>query len=170
MACGSTGNPPLLQIFILLLLIGLSNSAPIAAKKIFGARFGRPLDGGIVLSDGAPLFGHSKTLRGVLVGMLIPALAAPVAGIPWWQGLAIGTAAMAGDLLSSFIKRRRGLAPSSQALGLDHIPESLLPALLATIWFDLGMVQILALVVAFVVLSLLLSKLLYHLDLRDQPY
>ena len=34
---------------------------------------------------------------------------------------------MTGDLFSSFIKRRFGSAPSSQALGLDQIPESLLP-------------------------------------------
>ena len=31
--------------------------------------------------------------------------------------------AMLGDLLSSFWKRRVGLAPSWQAIGLDQIPE-----------------------------------------------
>jgi hypothetical protein len=36
---------------------------------------------------------------------------------------------MAGDLLSSFVKRRLNLPPSSRATGLDQIPESLLPAL-----------------------------------------
>src|SRR6478736_778738 len=43
------------------------------------------------------------------------------------------TFAMAGDLFSSFVKRRLHLASSSMAIGLDHIPESLFP-LLASRW------------------------------------
>ena len=38
-------------------------------------------------------------------------------------GLLVAATAMAGDLLSSFLKRRLALAPSSQAIGLDQIPE-----------------------------------------------
>ena len=34
---------------------------------------------------------------------------------------------MAGDLFSSFVKRRLRLASSSMAIGLDHIPESSFP-------------------------------------------
>jgi hypothetical protein len=36
---------------------------------------------------------------------------------------------MAGDLFSSFLKRRLNLPPSSPALGLDQVPESLFPLL-----------------------------------------
>ena len=35
----------------------------------------------------------------------------------------------AGDLFSSFVKRRLDLASSSMAIGLDHIPESFFPLL-----------------------------------------
>jgi hypothetical protein len=35
----------------------------------------------------------------------------------------------AGDLLSSFVKRRMGLAPHAQAFMLDQAPEALLQAL-----------------------------------------
>jgi CDP-archaeol synthase len=41
----------------------------------------------------------------------------------------VAATAMAGDLLSSFVKRRFGLAPSSKATGLDQIPEALFPLL-----------------------------------------
>jgi hypothetical protein len=37
--------------------------------------------------------------------------------------------AMLGDLFSGFVKRRLGMGPSDKALGLDYVPESLLPLL-----------------------------------------
>jgi CDP-2,3-bis-(O-geranylgeranyl)-sn-glycerol synthase len=77
---------------------------------------------------------------------------------------------MTGDLLSSFIKRRLGLAASSQALGLDHLPEALLPLLAATAWFELSGGTIAGLAVAFVVLALALSPVFYWLGVRNRPY
>ena len=59
-----------------------------------------------------------------------------------WHGVVIGATAMAGDLLSSFCKRRLKLAPSSQALGLDQIPEVLLPAVVSRTWFDLSLLDV----------------------------
>jgi hypothetical protein len=78
--------------------------------------------------------------------------------------------AMAGDLLSSFLKRRRGLPPSSQALGLDQIPESLLPQFACIDPLGLTIADIVAGVVIFLVGELLLSRLLFKLKLRDRPY
>ena len=160
----------LLPPLILLILIGAANTAPLVAKHFLGTRFAWPVDGGLLLSDGRPLFGKSKTLRGVFVGIIAPALIAPLAGHTAGQGLAIGAAAMAGDLLSSFSKRRLAFPPSSQAIGLDQILEVLLPALVARDWFGLSLWEVAALVTAFTVLQLVLSKLFFHLKLRDQPY
>jgi CDP-diglyceride synthetase len=157
-------------MFALLVLIGAANTAPLLAKSLLGARLARPVDGGAKFFDGRPLFGKSKTLRGLLVGVLAPALVAPLLGHPAWQGLAIGSVAMAGDLLSSFTKRRLGLTPSSQASGLDQIPEALLPALVARAWFGLSVWHVVIVLVAFVVLEIVLSKLLFRLKLRDRPY
>ncbi len=153
-----------------LVLIGAANTAPIVAKNLLGARLARPLDGGVNFLDGRPLFGKSKTLRGVLVGILAPALIAPLLGHRPWHGLVIGIVAMSGDLLSSFTKRRLGLTPSSQALGLDQIPEVLLPALAARAWFGFSWWQVAEIIAAFVVLEIVLSKLLFRLKLRDRPY
>jgi hypothetical protein len=47
----------------------------------------------------------------------------------WTIGLLVAATAMIGDLFSSFAKRRMKLAPGSTALGLDQIPESLLPVI-----------------------------------------
>jgi CDP-diglyceride synthetase len=157
-------------VLVVLLLAGAANTAPLIAAKLLGARLAWPLDGGVHLRDGRPLLGKSKTVRGVLAGVALPAALAPAFGQPVAAGLAIGAAAMAGDLLSSFIKRRLGLPPSSQALGLDQIPEALLPAWIARGWIALSMVEIAAIVAVFFVAELALSKLLYRLKLRDKPY
>jgi CDP-2,3-bis-(O-geranylgeranyl)-sn-glycerol synthase len=61
----------LLHILQILVLITLANGTPIVAKKIFGPRFSFPLDAGTVFFDGRPLFGPSKTIRGILVSVFI---------------------------------------------------------------------------------------------------
>ena len=77
---------------------------------------------------------------------------------------------MAGDLLSSFAKRRLGRPSSSQALGLDQVPESLLPLLACRVPLGLGWLDVAVLVGVFLVGELLVSRLLYRLHIRDRPY
>jgi CDP-2,3-bis-(O-geranylgeranyl)-sn-glycerol synthase len=77
---------------------------------------------------------------------------------------------MVGDLSSSFIKRRLGSRPSSQAIGLDQIPEALLPMLACRAALGLGLLDIVAVVAAFFVGELVASRLLFRLHIRDEPY
>ena len=77
---------------------------------------------------------------------------------------------MAGDLLSSFVKRRLNFTPSSQALGLDQLPESLLPLLVCRNALSLTAVDIVLGVGIFFVGELVLSRILYRAHLRDEPY
>jgi CDP-archaeol synthase len=154
----------------LLVLLTLANGAPVIAKKLVGQRLAWPLDGGARFVDGQPLFGPSKTIRGVLLALLACALGGAVLVLGCRIGLLIGAGAMAGDLLSSFIKRRLGRESSSRALGLDQIPESLIPLLAAAGELRLGIGDILAAVVLFLVGEPVLSRWLYRLRLRDQPY
>src|SRR5258706_7452255 len=115
----------LLHILQLLVLMTLANGTPIVAKKIFGPRFSFPLDAGTIFFDGRPLFGPSKTIRGILICVLITTASAPLIGLDLTIGAIVAGAAMAGGLLSSILIRRLNFPPSSQALGLDHVPESL---------------------------------------------
>lgn len=85
-------------------------------------------------------------------------------------GFLIATGAMSGDLLSSFIKRRLNMRPSSMAPLLDQIPESLIPALLVMHTFQLTAHSLINLVVIFFVLEYLLSLLFYELGIRKKPY
>jgi CDP-2,3-bis-(O-geranylgeranyl)-sn-glycerol synthase len=154
----------------LLLLILIANGVPVVADWICGERGARPVDGGRVLADGHRLLGDSKTWRGLLLAPLTCGVGAAALNWPVMIGLAVGVAAMAGDLLSSFIKRRLGMASSSKALGLDQIPESLLPLLAVADEFALSWAAIAAITASFVVLELGLSPVFYWLGIRNRPY
>jgi CDP-diglyceride synthetase len=154
----------------LLLLLFIANGSPILARIILGKHFARTLDGGMLLADGRPLLGSSKTLRGVISAILVTTLTAPLFGFSWLIGLLIGSSAMLGDILSSFLKRRLGLAPSSMAIGLDQIPESLLPLLICRPLLELPWLKVCYLALAFLFLELLMSQLLFRLGIRKHPY
>jgi CDP-2,3-bis-(O-geranylgeranyl)-sn-glycerol synthase len=154
----------------MLLLLVVANGVPILSKKIFGATFDRPLDNGMQLRDGHPLFGPSKTIRGVVLSIAATALAAVALGFGWTDGALVALLAMLGDLASSFVKRRLGRPPSSMVLGLDQIPETLLPTLAFRTRLGLTAWDIAGVVFAFILLELLLSRLLLGLRLRGRPY
>jgi CDP-diglyceride synthetase len=153
-----------------LILLTLANGAPVVAKKIFGNRFGVPLDFGVTFFDGRPVFGSSKTFRGIAVSVLATAACAPLMGLDLTIGATVAGAAMAGDLFSSFVKRRLNLPPSSQALGLDQIPESLLPMLACRAALSLSAADIVLGTGVFFAGELVLSRLLFRAHLRDEPY
>ena len=154
----------------LLVLLVIANGAPIIARHLFGEYCAWPIDGGLKMPSGSPLLGPSKTLRGWLAAVVLTAASAPLMGIDWQWGAAIGALAMLGDLIASFTKRRLGYPPSSQAIGLDQIPESLLPLLVVAPVFGLKPWSIFMLVLAFSVVVPLLSRLFFLLGIRRRPY
>ena len=160
----------LLHILQILVLLTLANGTPIVAKKIFGSRFALPLDAGIIFFDGRPVFGASKTMRGIVVSILITSAIAPFIGLDLTIGAIVASSAMAGDLFSSFVKRRLNFPPSSQALGLDQVPESLFPMLACRDALSLTIADIALGVGIFFIGELILSRLLFRAHLRDEPY
>lgn len=158
---------PILQS---LLLIMLANGAPVVAKRCLGARLAYSLDGGVQLPDGQPLFGSSKTFRGVAAAVVVTAAAAPLLETSATVGALIAALAMLGDLISSFIKRRLKLPPSSQAIGLDQVPESLVPLLVCRNLLGLTVGDVAICVAIFWIGELAVSRLLYALHVRDRPY
>lgn len=157
-------------IIKLLVLLLMANGTPVILKRVMGGTLARPLDFGVCLPDGRPVFGRSKTWRGILGALIVTTIAARLIGLDWTIGLVIAGFAMIGDLASSFTKRRLGLASGGMAVGLDQIPESLLPFLavrgdIALSWLDIALG-----VAAFFVGSLVLSKILFRLGVREQPH
>jgi CDP-2,3-bis-(O-geranylgeranyl)-sn-glycerol synthase len=158
---------PILQ---LLILLAVANGTPVLAKKVLGDRLARPLDGGTVFVDGRPLFGPAKTIRGIVLALLTTPLAAGLMGLPWQLGALVAALAIAGDLFSSFVKRRMGLPSSSMAIGLDQIPESLFPLLAARLFVPVSFLDVIVGVAIFFAGELVLSRILFQLNLRDRPY
>ena len=160
----------LFSILQSLVLLTLANGTPVIVKKIFGQSFAFPLDAGLRFFDERPLFGPSKTIRGILFSVLVTTASAPLIGLDLTVGVIAASAAMAGDLLSSFVKRRLNFTPSSQALGLDQMPESLLPLLVCRDALSLTAADIVLGVGIFFAGELVLSRILYRAHLRDEPY
>ncbi len=157
-------------IIQLIVLLILANSSPVLAKKILGDRFSHPIDAGVVLSDGRPLFGPSKTIRGVLSSVAVTSIGSELIGLGFGIGALVATTAMAGDLISSFIKRRLRFETSSRASGLDQIPEALLPLLVCEFFLPLSVLDMGVILVIFVIGGIVLSPLFHLAGIRDEPY
>jgi CDP-diglyceride synthetase len=154
----------------LLVLLAAANGAPVIAKNIIGGRWSFPLDSGAVLPDGQRLFGPSKSIRGVVLSLLLTGFVAPILQIDWTTGLLVAGLAMTGDICSSFLKRRLKMPSSSMAIGLDQIPESLFPSIGFSFIVPLPVIDIAAVVAIFLVGELAISRVLFHFGLRDRPY
>jgi hypothetical protein len=154
----------------LLLLLLLANGTPLAVRKVLGSRLAYPVDADHEFIDGRPLFGPAKTLRGVFCAVAMTTIAAPLVGIDWRIGLLVGSLAMAGDLFSSFLKRRLGRSPSSPVVGIDQIPEALFPLLACMPPLALSLGDVAIGVALFFVGGLVVSRVLYALDVRERPY
>ena len=113
--------------FKLLLILIVGNGVPVILYRCFGDTFSKPVDGGYKLPDGARLFGGSKTWRGFFAGIIGAAIAALLLGFTVVFGLFFGFLSLSGDLASSFIKRRMKQPESNQSVGVDQIPEALIP-------------------------------------------
>jgi hypothetical protein len=157
-----TLTPPLRA----LLLLVVANSAPVLGRKLLGHQLSYPLDGGLRVFDGRPLFGPSKTLRGIVLSLAATATVAFALGLSWVTGALIAGLSMLGDLTSSFIKRRLGSAPSSSVVLLDQAPEALFPLLVFRERLSLTAWDIAGVALAFLVLDLIFSRLVYKVHLR----
>ncbi len=158
------------MIVELLLLIIIANAAPVILSYLFHHRPSLPVDFGIDFFDKKPFLGDNKTWRGLLSSLIITALAAKLLGLGYITGLQLASLAMAGDLLSSFIKRRINQQPGAQFLILDQLPEALLPAWFLMDSFELELMQVMVVVTGFIIIERGLSLLFFKLGVRKSSY
>jgi CDP-2,3-bis-(O-geranylgeranyl)-sn-glycerol synthase len=96
-----------------------ANGAPVIGKRLFGARWAIPLDGGLTFLDGRPLLGSSKTVRGLVLSLATTTLVATALGYGWQLGVIYSALTMSGDA-----PRNRsahvGLQLGAGADGLGH--------------------------------------------------
>ena len=113
----------------------------------------------LLVANGAPVlatffFGRPEALLGYAPGF----------------GLVFGALAMSGDLVSSFIKRRRGLRPGARCPVLDQVPEALLPAIYALFSLQIPGWGAIILAISFMLAQMAISRPLYRLRIRKHPH
>jgi CDP-2,3-bis-(O-geranylgeranyl)-sn-glycerol synthase len=160
----------IVELFNLLLLIIIANGAPILIRVLLNENFNLAVDFGQELPDKRRVFGPSKTWRGIFAALFATTVAAWLLGYSPETGLLVAVYAVLGDLLSSFIKRRLAMPPSSMAPLLDQVPESLFPAFMMRQDFNLDLFSVMLLVLIFVIVELVLSRTLYKWGIRRRPY
>ena len=158
------------EIFKILLFILVANGAPVLISYLFSHRMSLPVDFGVQLNDQQPLFGVSKTWRGIIASIAATVAVSYLLYDDGAVGLYIALLAMCGDLFSSFIKRRLKKPSGSQMFLLDQLPESTFPALLLLYLHHIDLMQVVAIIAGFILLELLLSVLLYRAGIRKHPY
>ena len=157
----------------ILTLLWAINLVPPLLTLLFEERWSLPLDRGRCLPDGKPLFGSHKTIRGFLGGVTAGTVVGSILGFPWWLGCGAGFLSMAGDLASSFIKRRFGASSGDIVPLLDQGFEGLFPFLLLGPCLFLNAGQIFLLLVCFSAVaymgSLFLNRVLLAMPSQDYP-
>ena len=126
-----------LELFVMLVL---ANGAPVVAAGLLKGIWSAPVDGGRLWKDGRPILGKSKTWRGVVSGALACGLFSLITGLGFIFGVVFGVFGLIGDMLSSFIKRRRDLA------------------------------VVIGVVVLFTLSNIFASPLLYRIGIRRHPH
>lgn len=158
------------NVIAVFIMIVTANAAPILLRRLLGRRLSVPVDFGRRFFDNKPLFGTSKTWVGI-AGILVAAVSvAALLQLDLVIGFLAGTGVLLGDLFSSFLKRRLGMKVSGMAIGLDQVPESLFPYLLVMERMNIPLLEIAVAVLTFTVFELLVSRFLYWLHIRKQPY
>ena len=154
----------------LVLLLTVANGTPVIANKLFGNHFNQPLDCGGVFFDERPVFGPSKTIRGIIFSLMATTALTPLLGFEWASGLWIASLAMAGDLFSSFLKRRLNLPPSSRATGVDQNTGVFASNPRNPLDPSLGALDVLSIVIIFFLGQVILSRLFFEWNIRNRPH
>ncbi len=156
--------------FLLLALLGASNTFPIIARVLLKTRLDTPVDFNRSFLDGRPIFGPHKTWRGIAASLAGTAILSWLLDIGFLMGMELALFSMAGDLVSSFLKRRMNLRSGARATGLDQTIEAFLPLAVMKDQLGISWQECFGITIVFAVLEMILSPIFYRLGLRRHPY
>lgn len=147
---------------------------------------GRAIDTGRKLSNGKPIFGSHKTIRGFFAGIIAGTLTSLAENevlqfgaladlmLPFnfsvWLGFAISCGALLGDLIHSFLKRRIGIAEGSPLPVADQLDFVVGAVLFSFLVSPPPMLTILIIFVITLPAHLLTNFLAYLAGLKKTPW
>ena len=132
-----------------MLLFGV-NAAPPIITFLLENKWNWPIDCNRTFFDGKPLLGNHKTIRGVIGSIAAGTLFCGFLRLPIIVGFFIAFLSMSGDLLTSFLKRRFGLASGAAVPVVDQLFEGLFPLLFVKYYFSFDWSYIIVLLILFV--------------------
>ncbi len=168
---------------------GFANMAPIFAQKIPGLKnWNTPLDGGREF-NGKRIFGDHKTIRGMLLGIVVAILFVGIQKIMyttnlswfewsdvdyssvnvWLLGFLLGFGALGGDALKSFFKRQLNVKPGDSWFPFDQIDYILGAILMTVVFFPMPIGFYLLSILLWIGLHLLVSYSGFLLKFKDKP-
>jgi CDP-2,3-bis-(O-geranylgeranyl)-sn-glycerol synthase len=138
---------------------------------------GAPIDGGKLFTDGRPIFGAGKTLRGFVAGLMGGSIVGVLQGVVVGQlctytmlGLLLALGALAGDLFGSFIKRRLDIPRGGAAPVLDQLGFVVFALLFASPLMLPSWEVILTILIITPPIHLATNFVGYKLGFKSKPY
>ncbi len=176
------------QLLWFFLPVATANMAPVLFKNQLNA-LAKPIDGGR-LFRGQPLFGDHKTWRGLIVATLTGGVVFLVQWLltqqfpqqltnwapfditlgPWWFGFVLGFAAIFGDLVKSFFKRRVNIASGKTWFPFDQIDLIVFPLLTMGFFYPITSITIIVTQLLVPVLHVSVNRIGFWLHLKDTPW
>ncbi len=131
--------------------------------------------------------GDHKTYGGFLIGALAGLLAArlifglpggsdsnsslyPIAPYWFWFGISMGLAALVGDSLKSFFKRRIGIASGAPWIPFDQLDFIVAALLVLSCWMPLGWLEAVLIMLLSFVGDVLINQVSYRLGIKRDPW
>ena len=153
----------IIDTIILFLPSYVANSTPV----VLGG--GPALDGGKQWSDGKPILGPNKTIRGCLTGIIVGTLIGLLQG-NLIGGFAQATGAILGDLISSFYKRRRDYSPGSSMPIIDQLDFISLAIILSYPFQQTDLLSVAVIMVITVPIHYAVNYISWLMKLKKNPW
>ena len=138
---------------------------------------GAPIDGGKLFTDGRPIFGAGKTIRGFVAGLVAGSIVGVLQGVVVGQlctyamlGLLLALGALIGDLLGSFIKRRLDIQRGGAAPVLDQLGFVVFAMIFASPVMLPGWEVILIILLITPPIHIATNFVGYRLGFKSRPY
>ncbi len=153
----------IISTIILFLPSYVANSTPV----VLGG--GPPVDGGASWTDGKPILGTNKTIRGTITGVLAGTIIGLIQG-NLIGGFAQSAGALLGDLISSFYKRRRDYAPGSSMPIIDQLDFISLAVVLSYPFQQTDLLSVAVIMVITVPIHYAVNYISWLMKLKKNPW
>ncbi len=166
----------ILSAFWFFLPAGIANLTPVLANSVpLLKHWNTPIDLGFSW-QGERILGDNKRVRGLVFGTIAAGCTAllltrlSLSDLSFFNGCLMGLGALSGDVVESFLKRRRGIAPGTSWFPFDQIDYIIGGLVFVYLWVHPSIPTIIVASILYFVLHPLFSYLAYILRLRSKPF